>query len=91
MDERACLSKYGDVAYYEVDFQADLRFPMQPFIRELLGSLNLLPGQLAPNAWRTAVACMVMWRVCSRGADSNTVDELLYCYKPCQIAMSPGF
>ena len=59
LDERACSSKYGDVAYYEVDFQAGLRFPMQPFIRELLGRLNLLPGQLAPNAWRTAVACIV--------------------------------
>jgi hypothetical protein len=34
---------------------------------------------------------MVMWRVCSRGVDSITVDELLYCYKPCQIAVSPGF
>jgi hypothetical protein len=56
-----------------------------------LDRLNLLPCQLAPNAWRTTIACMVMWRVCSRGVDSITVDELLYCYKPCQIAVSPGF
>ena len=34
---------------------------------------------------------MVLWRVCSKGANSLTVDELLYCYKPCQIAISPGF
>ena len=83
LDERAYSSKYGDVAFYEVDFQAGLWFPIQPFIRELLDCLNLLPGQLAPNAWRTAIACMVMWRVCSRGADSIMVDELLYYYKPC--------
>jgi hypothetical protein len=81
-DERACSSKYGDVAFYETDFRVGLRFPMQPFIRELLGRLNLSPGQLATNAYRTAIACMVMWRVCSKGADSLTVDELLYCYKP---------
>ncbi len=90
-DKRACFSKYGDVAFYEADFRAGFKFPMQPFMRELLGRLNLSPGQLAPNAWRTAIACMVMWRVCSKGADSLTVDELLYCYKPCQIATSPGF
>ncbi len=32
-----------------------------------------------------------MWRVCSKGVDSLMVDEFLYCYKPYQIAVSPGF
>jgi hypothetical protein len=36
-DERACCPKYeGDVAFYEVDFQAVFRFPLQPFVRELV-------------------------------------------------------
>ena len=91
LDERACSSKYDDVAFYESDFKVGLRFPMQPFIWELLDRLNLSPGQLALNAWRTTITCMVMWIVCSRGVDSITVDELLYCYKPCQIAVSPRF
>ncbi len=34
---------------------------------------------------------MVLWRVCSKGAESLTVYEFLYCYKPCQIAVSLGF
>jgi hypothetical protein len=34
---------------------------------------------------------MVMWKVCSERVDSLTIDELLFCYKPCQIAVSPGF
>ncbi len=34
---------------------------------------------------------MVMWKVCSDGVDDLTVDELLFCYKPYQIAVSPGF
>jgi hypothetical protein len=60
-------------------------------LRGSLVHLNFSPAQLAPNAWRTAIACMVMWKVCSKRADSLIVDELLFCYKPCQIAVSPGF
>ena len=89
-DEIACSLKYGDVVFYEANFNAGVRFPLQPLIRELLDRLNLSPGQLAPNAWRTVVACMVMWKVCSDGKDNLTVDELLFCYKPCQIAAFPG-
>jgi hypothetical protein len=90
-DERACSSRYDDVAFYEADFNACLRFPMQPLMRELLDHLHLTPAQLAPNAWRTAISCMVLWQICSKGEDFLTMDELLYCYKPCQIAVSPGF
>ena len=90
-NERACSSKYDDVAFYEADFNAGLRFPLQSFMRELLDHLCLSPGQLAPNAWRTTISCMVLWQVCSKGADSLMVDEFLYCYRPCQIAVSPGF
>ena len=49
-DEVACSSKYDDVAFYEADFNAGVRFPLQPLMRELLDRLNLSPGQLAPNA-----------------------------------------
>ena len=90
-DEVACSSKYGDVAFYEADFNAGMRFPLQPLMRELLDRLNLSPGQLAPNAWRTVVGCMVTWKVLSKGEDDLTVDELLFCYKPCQILASLGF
>ncbi len=90
-DEVACSSRYGDVAFYEADFNAGVRFPMQPLMRELLDRLNLAPGQLAPNSWRTVVGSMVMWKVLSNGKDDLTLDELLFCYKPCQIPASPGF
>uniref|UniRef100_A0A2N9HHJ2 Uncharacterized protein n=1 Tax=Fagus sylvatica TaxID=28930 RepID=A0A2N9HHJ2_FAGSY len=90
-DEVACSSRYGDVAFYEADFNAGIRFPMQPLMRELLDRLNLAPSQLAPNAWRTVVGSMVMWKVLSDGKDDLTIDELLFCYKPCQIPASPGF
>ena len=91
LDERACSSRYDDVAFYEVDFNVGLRFPMQPLMRELLDHLHLALAQLAPNAWRTMISCMVLWQICSKGEDYLMMDELLYCYKPCQIAVSPGF
>jgi hypothetical protein len=81
-DEVACSSKYGDVAFYEADFNAGVRFPLQPLMRELLACLNISPGQLAPNAWRTVVACMVMWKVLSDGKDDLTVDELYFVISP---------
>uniref|UniRef100_A0A2N9GGL5 Transposase (putative) gypsy type domain-containing protein n=1 Tax=Fagus sylvatica TaxID=28930 RepID=A0A2N9GGL5_FAGSY len=91
-DERACCPKYeGDVAFYEADFRAGLRFPMQPFVSELLDFLGLAPGQVNPNGWRTIISCMVMWRVNSNGQEDLTVDEFLFCYEPCQIALSRGF
>uniref|UniRef100_A0A2N9J012 Uncharacterized protein n=1 Tax=Fagus sylvatica TaxID=28930 RepID=A0A2N9J012_FAGSY len=51
LDERACSSRYDDVAFYEADFNVGL----------------------------------------SNGSDDLTLDELLFCYKPCQIAVSPRF
>ena len=91
-DERACCPKYeGDVAFYEVDFQAGICFPLQPFVKELLDHLSLAPGQVALNGWRTIISYMVMWRVSSNGREDLTVDEFPFCYEPCQIAASPGF
>uniref|UniRef100_A0A2N9HR96 Transposase (putative) gypsy type domain-containing protein n=1 Tax=Fagus sylvatica TaxID=28930 RepID=A0A2N9HR96_FAGSY len=91
-NERACCPKYeGDVAFYEADLRAGLRFPIQPFVRELLDFLSLAPGQVNPNGWRTIISCMVMWRVNSNGEEDLTVDEFLFCYEPVQIALSRGF
>uniref|UniRef100_A0A2N9HWZ9 Transposase (putative) gypsy type domain-containing protein n=1 Tax=Fagus sylvatica TaxID=28930 RepID=A0A2N9HWZ9_FAGSY len=91
-DERACCPKYeGDVAFYEADLRAGLRFPIQPFVRELLDYLSLALGQINPNGWRTIISCMVMWRVSSNGEEDLTVDEFLFCYEPVQIALSRGF
>ena len=51
-NKRACCPKYeGDVTFYEVDFQAGLRFPLQPFVRELLDYLSLALGQVVLNGW----------------------------------------
>uniref|UniRef100_A0A2N9G998 Uncharacterized protein n=1 Tax=Fagus sylvatica TaxID=28930 RepID=A0A2N9G998_FAGSY len=97
---RSYLSKVVDVegldklrSRYQIPEDVVLRIPGsdEPLMRELLDRLNLAPGQLAPNAWRTVVGSMVMWKVLSEGKDDLTLDELLFCYKPCQIPASPGF
>jgi hypothetical protein len=91
-DEKACCPKYeGDVAFYEADLRAGLRFPIQPFVKELLDFLSLAPRQVNLNGWRTIISCMVMWRVNSNGEEDLTVDEFLFCYEPVQIALSRGF
>ena len=79
------------MAFYEVDFQAGVRFPLQSFVRDLLDFLSLAPGQVAPNGWQTLLSYMVMWRVSSNEQEDLMVEEFLLCYEPCQITVSPGF
>ena len=88
-NERAYCPKYeGDVAFYEADLRVGLRFPIQPFVRELLDFLSLALGQVNLNGWRTIISCMVMWRVNSNGEEDLTMNEFLFCYEPVQIALS---
>uniref|UniRef100_A0A2N9GFW8 Uncharacterized protein n=1 Tax=Fagus sylvatica TaxID=28930 RepID=A0A2N9GFW8_FAGSY len=58
LDEQAC-SHVEDVTLYESTLTASLRFPIQPFIRELLDFLSLAPGQVAPNGWRVIISSMI--------------------------------
>ena len=47
---RACLFSPGEVCFYEVAFLCGLRFPVHPFIMELLNYFNIAPRQLMPNS-----------------------------------------
>ena len=42
--EKACAFAHGEVCFYEATFLCGLRFPVHPFIMELLHYLNLAPG-----------------------------------------------
>ncbi len=90
-DKKACCPKFDNVAFYEADFQAGLRFPLQLFVSELLDFLSMASGQVAPNGWRTVIACMVIWRVSSNGQEDLTMDEFLFCYELSQIVVSLGW
>ena len=69
--EKACAFAHREVCFYVAAFSCGIRFPVHPFIMELLHYLNLAPGQLMPNSWRIVISCMVIWttittKICSR-------------------------
>ena len=78
--EKACAFAHGEVCFYEATFSCGLRFPIHPFIMELLHHLNLAPGQLMPNSWRIVVSCMVIWKTIA-DRDMITINEFIHLYR----------
>ena len=56
------------------------RFPIHPFLMELLNRFGIAPGQLMPNSWRIVVNCMGIWLAATDG-DMIKVNELVYLYR----------
>ena len=56
------------------------RFPIHPFLMELLDRFGIAPGQLMPNSWRIVVNCMGIWLAATDG-DMIKVNELVYLYR----------
>ena len=78
-NEKACTFAHDEVSFYESTFSYGLRFPVHPFIMQLLFALNVAPGQLVPNTWRTIIGCMLIW-VSIHDGDTITLNEFLYLY-----------
>ena len=57
-----------------------LRFPIHPFIMELLSHFGIAPEQLMPNLWRIVISCIGIWLAAMDG-DMIRVDELVYLYR----------
>jgi len=79
-EEWACHFFPEEVCFYEAAFLCGLRFPVHPFLMELLDRFGIAPGQLMPNSWRIVVSCMGIWLVATDG-DMIKVDELIYLYR----------
>ncbi|GFY81797.1 hypothetical protein Acr_02g0000370 [Actinidia rufa] len=60
--ETILSARQGEVAFYEAAFQAGLRLPIHPTIREILVHYKICPAQLSPNAWRSIICSLVIWR-----------------------------
>ena len=56
-----------------------LRFPVHPFIIELLNHFKIAFVQLVPNSWRIVISCMEIWLATTEG-DMIRVDEFIYLY-----------
>ena len=68
------------MCFYEAALLSGLRFPIHPFIMELLNHFNIAPGQLMPNLWRIVVSCIEIWLESMEG-DMIRVDKLAYLYR----------
>ena len=78
--EWACNFFPGEVCFHEASFSCGLRFPVHPFLMELLDYFGIAPGQLMPNSWRIVVSCMGIWLAAMDG-DMLRIDELVYLYR----------
>ena len=78
-EDWACHFFPEEVCFYESAFVCGLRFPVHPFLMELLDHFGIAPGQLMPNSWRIVVSCMGIW-LAAMDEDMLKVDELVYLY-----------
>jgi hypothetical protein len=71
-----------EICVYEDMFETGFWFPFPKVVRELLHYLQIAPHQLAPNAWRTFFACVILWpRILGEGHELS-IREFLKIYKP---------
>jgi hypothetical protein len=71
-----------EVCLYEDMFEIGFRLPFPKIIRELLHYLQVAPHQLAPNAWRTLFACIILWPRVLGEWHELSVREFLKIYRP---------
>ena len=50
------------VCLFEAAFENGLRFPLHPFIKNILQHFNVCPSQLSPNFWGVLVSLLVFFR-----------------------------
>ena len=50
------------VCFFEAAFENGLRFPLHPFIKNVLKNFNVCPSQLSPNFWGVLVDLLVVFR-----------------------------
>ena len=78
-EDRVCHFFPREICFYEAAFSYGLRFPVHPFIMELLDHFGIAPGQLMPNSWRIVVNCMEVWL--ATVGDMIKVGELVHMYR----------
>ena len=84
---RYATSVPGMVCFFEVAFDNGLRFPLHPFIKQVLQHFHICPSQLAPNGWGILVGLLVFFR--DRGLGVPNVALLLHLFNP--MATAEGF
>ena len=68
------------VYFFEVSFDNGLRFPLHPFIKEVLQHFNICPSQLDPNGWGILASLLAFFR--DKGLGVPNVALLLHLFSP---------
>ena len=76
-NEKAYALAHSEMCFCEASFLCGLRFPIHPFIMELLSRLKIAPGQLVLNTWQIIISCMLIWMFVNEG-DMIRLNEFLY-------------
>ena len=84
---RYATSVPGMVCFFKVAFDNGLRFPLHPFIKQVLHHFHIYPSQLVPNGWGILVGLLVFFR--DRGLGVPNVALLLHLFNP--TATAEGF
>ena len=84
---RYVTSVPGMVCFFEVAFDNGLRFPLHPFVKQVLQHFHICPSQLAPNGWGILVGLLVFFR--DRGLGVPNVALLLHLFN--LTATAEGF
>ena len=63
------------IRFFEVAFENNLRFPLHPFIKNVLQHFNVCPSQLSPNFWGVLVGLLVFFK--DKGLGVPSIDLLL--------------
>ena len=50
------------VCFFQAAFENGLRFPLHPFIKNVLQHFNVFPSQLSPNFWGVLVGLLIVVR-----------------------------
>ena len=66
------------VCFFKAAFENDLRFPLHPFIKNVLQCFNVYPSQLSPNFWGVLVGLLVFFR--DKGLGDPSIALLLYFF-----------
>ena len=72
------------VCFFEATFENGLRFPLHPFIKNVLQHFNVCPSQLYPNFWGLLVCLLVFFR--DKGLGVPTIALLLDFFSVKEVA-----
>lgn len=79
LGEKACVFNPREVCFYKAALLCDLKFPVHPFIMELLHHLGIASGQLMPNSWQIIISLIEIWMIITE-ENVIRVDKLLHLY-----------